>query len=156
MNCSTPGLPVPHHLPSSCSFYRWCHLAISFSDALFLSALNLSQHQGLFQRLSVRIRWPKYWSFTFSISPSSEYLGLISLKIDWFDILAVLRDFQEFSSTTVRRHQFFGGLPSSQCSSHSGRWPLVIPQPNDTALLAEQCLCFATHCLGLSLLPAKK
>ena len=38
---------------------------------------------------SVHIRWPKYWSFSFSISPSSEYLGLISLKIDWFDLLAV-------------------------------------------------------------------
>ena len=94
MNCSTPGLPVPHHLPSSCSFYRWCRLAISFSDTLFLSALNLSQHQGLFQRLSVCIRWPKYWSFTFSISPSSEYLGLISLKIDWFDILAAQGTFR--------------------------------------------------------------
>ena len=49
-------------------------------------ALNLSEHQGLF---SLCIRWPKYWSFTFSISPSSEYSGLISFRLDWFDLLAV-------------------------------------------------------------------
>ena len=48
-------------------------------------ALSLFQHQGLFQR--VGIRWPKYWSF--SIGPSSEYSGLISFRIDWFDLLAV-------------------------------------------------------------------
>ena len=44
------------------------------------------------------IRWPKYWSFSFSISPSNEYSGLISFKIDWLDLLAVQRDSQEFSS----------------------------------------------------------
>ena len=49
-------------------------------------AFNLSQHQDLFQRISSS---PKYWSFSFSISPSSEYSGLISFRIDWFDLLAV-------------------------------------------------------------------
>ena len=48
------------------------------------SALNLSLHQGLFQW----VRWPKYWSFSFSLNPPSEYSGFISLKIDWFDLLA--------------------------------------------------------------------
>ena len=50
-------------------------------------ALNLSQHQDLFQRLAVRIKWSKYWSF--SISPSSGYSELVSFRIDWFDLLAV-------------------------------------------------------------------
>ena len=50
--------------------------------------LNLSQHQGL------QIRWPMYWSFSFSISPSNEYSGLISFRIDWFDLLAVHRTFR--------------------------------------------------------------
>ena len=50
---------------------------------------NLSQHQGLFNWASFHIMWPKYWSFSFSISPSSEYLGLISFKMDWLDLLAV-------------------------------------------------------------------
>ena len=53
-------------------------------------ALNLSQHQGLYYCASVhRIRWPKYWSFSFSISPSNEYSGLISFRIDWFELQAV-------------------------------------------------------------------
>ena len=53
--------------------------------------------------LALRIRWPKYWSFSFSTSPSNEYSGLISCTIDWFDLLAVLRNSQDwiFSSTTV-------------------------------------------------------
>ena len=51
--------------------------------------LNLTQHQGLSNELSLHLRWPRYWSFSFSISPSSEYSGLISFRIDWFDLLAV-------------------------------------------------------------------
>ena len=73
--CSSPS---PRVYPSSCSLHWWCHPAISSSDTLFSSSLNLSKHQRLFQW--VWIRWPKYWSFSFSISPSSEYSGLISLK----------------------------------------------------------------------------
>ena len=52
-------------------------------------ALNLSQHQDLCQWVSSFIRWPKYWSFSFSISPCNECSGLISYRIDWFDLLAV-------------------------------------------------------------------
>ena len=52
-------------------------------------ALNLFQHQGLFYKSTLCLRWPKYWSFSFSISPSNEYSGLISFRIDWFDLLAV-------------------------------------------------------------------
>ena len=52
-------------------------------------AFNLSQHQGLSNESVLHIRWPKYWSFSFSISPSNEYSGLISFRIDCFDLLAV-------------------------------------------------------------------
>ena len=52
-------------------------------------ALYLSQHQGLSNESALCIRWPKHWSFSFSISPSNEYSGLISFRIDWFDLLAV-------------------------------------------------------------------
>jgi len=48
-----------------------------------------SQHQGLFKEAPVQIRWPKYWSFSFSISPYKVYSGLISFDIDWFDLLAL-------------------------------------------------------------------
>ena len=54
------------------------------------------------------IRWPKYWSF--SISPSNEYSGLISFRMDWLDLLAVQELSRAFSSTTVQKHQFFGAL----------------------------------------------
>ena len=52
-------------------------------------AFNFSQHQGLFQWVGFHIRWPRYWSFNFSISPFSEYSGLISFRIDWFNFPAV-------------------------------------------------------------------
>ena len=55
----------------------------------------------------VHIRWPKYWSFSFSISPSNEYSGLISFRINWFELLAVQGLSRVFSNTTVQKHQFF-------------------------------------------------
>ena len=64
------------------------------------------------------IRWPKYWSFSFSISPSNKYSGLASFRIDWFDLLAVQGTLQVFSSTTVRKCQFFGTQPSLWSNSH--------------------------------------
>ena len=56
----------------------------------------------------LHVRWPKYWSFSFSISPSSEYSGLISFRMDWLDLLAVQGTLKVFSNTTVQKHQFFG------------------------------------------------
>ena len=57
--------------------------------------------------LALHIRWPKYWSFSFSISPSNEYPGLISFRIDWFDLLQSKGLSRVFSNTTVQKHQFF-------------------------------------------------
>ena len=56
----------------------------------------------------LHIRWPKYWSFSFSISPSNEHSGLISFRMDWLDLFAVQRLSRVFSNTTVQKHQFFG------------------------------------------------
>ena len=64
------------------------------------------------------IRCPKYWSFTFSISVSKEYSGLISFKTDWFDFLLSRGLSRVFSNTTFRKHQFFGAQPSSWSRSH--------------------------------------
>ena len=93
MNRSTPGLPVHHHLPE----FTQTHVhrvsdAIQPSHPLlspFLLAPNPSQHQSLFQESTLRMRWPKYWSFSFSIIPSKEHPGLISFRMDWLDLLAV-------------------------------------------------------------------
>ena len=56
---------------------------------------------------ALHIRWPKYWSFSFSISHSKEYSGLISFRIDWFDLLQSRGLSRIFSNTTVQKHQFF-------------------------------------------------
>ena len=78
-------------------------------------SFNLSLHQGL---CTLHIRWPKYWSFSFSISPSNEYSGLISFRIDWLDLLVVKGFSRVFSNTTIQKHQFFRAQLSSQSNSH--------------------------------------
>ena len=92
MNRSTPGLPVFHQTgvsPNSCPSSRWCHPPISSSVIPSPPAPNPSQHQGLSNESTLRMRWPKYWSFSFSISPSKQHPGLISFRMDWLDLLAV-------------------------------------------------------------------
>ena len=64
------------------------------------------------------IKCPKYWSFSFSISTSNEYSGLISFRIDWFDLLAVQGVSRIFSNTTLQKHQFFSAQPSTWSKSH--------------------------------------
>ena len=85
-----------------------CHplLLPVFSPSIFPSIRVFSNE------LALPIRWPKYWSFSFSISPFNEYSRLISFRIDWCDLSRV------FSSTTVQKHQFFGAQLSSQSNSH--------------------------------------
>ena len=92
MDSSTPGFPVLHHHPEPAQTdVHWVSDAIWPSHPLPPSsppALNLSQHQGFSSESTLRIRWPKNWSLSFSISPSHEYSGLISFRIEWFDLLA--------------------------------------------------------------------
>ena len=74
------------------------------------------------------MRWPKYWSFNFNISPSNEYPGLISFRMDWLDLLAVQGTLSRvFSNTTVQKHRFFSAQLSSQSNSHIHTWPLDKP-----------------------------
>ena len=94
MNRSTSGLPVHHQLPEFTQTHlHWVGDAIQPSHPLSSPsppAFNLSQHQDFFSSQSVlHIRWPKCWSFSFNISPSNEYSGLISYRMDWLDLLAV-------------------------------------------------------------------
>ena len=85
---------------------------------LFLPSVFLSVRVS-FNKLALRIRWLKYWSFSFSISPSTDYSGLISFRIHRFDIFVVQGTFKRvFSSTTIRKHQFFGTQPSLWSNSH--------------------------------------
>ena len=89
MDCSTPGLPVLHHLPEFAQTHgHWVGDAIQPSVVLF-SCLQSFPASGSFPMSQFFTRWAKYWSFSFSISPSNEYLGLIYFRIDCFDLIAV-------------------------------------------------------------------
>ena len=67
---------------------------------------------------TLRMRWPKYWSFSFSISPSKEHPGLISFRMDWLDLLAVEGTVKSLLQQHSSKHQFFGAQLSSQSNSH--------------------------------------
>ena len=87
---------------------------------------NESQ-EGRDGKIALCIRWPKYWSFSFNISPSNEHPGLISFRMDWLDLLAVQELSRAFSNITVQKHQFFSVQLSSQSNSHIHTWPLEKP-----------------------------
>ena len=93
MDCSTPGLSAHHQLPEFTQTHtHWVGNAIQPShplSSLYPPAFNLSQHQVFSNESALRIRWPKYWSFSFNISPSNDYSGLISFRMDWLNLLAV-------------------------------------------------------------------
>ena len=131
MDCSTPGLPVHHQLPE----FTQTHLHL-VSDAIQPShpllspsppAFNLSQHQGLFKWVSSLHQWWKYWRFSFSISPSNEYSGLISFRMDWLGLLAVqgtlksLLQHHTSKASILQRSAFF------MSNSHIHTWPLEKP-----------------------------
>ena len=91
MNRSTPGFPVHHQLPEIAQTHVYqvgnaiqtFHLLSTLLPSIFSSIRVFSND------LVLRIRWPNYWSLSFSISPSNEYSGLISFRMDWLDLLAV-------------------------------------------------------------------
>ena len=82
--------PNPGAYSKSCPSSQWCHPTSHPLSSPSLPDINLSQHQGFSNESVLPIRWPKYWSFSFSISPSNEHSGLISFRIHWLD-LAVQR-----------------------------------------------------------------
>jgi len=82
--------PTPGVYPNSCPLSRWCHPAISSSVIPFSSCPPIPPSIRVFSNEStLHMRWPKYWSFSFSIIPSKEHPGLISFRMDWLDLLAV-------------------------------------------------------------------
>ena len=98
MDCSAPGFPVHHQHQEPTQTHVYCvsdeiqpsHPLLSPSPLAF----NLSQHQGLFKWVGSSHQVAKYWSFSFSISPSNEYSGLLSFRTDWLDLLAVQGTFK--------------------------------------------------------------
>ena len=134
--------PTPRACSNSCPLSRWCHPTI-WSSVIPLSSCPQSfPASGSFPFKSVlHIMWPKYWNFSFSISSSNEYSGLISFKIDWFDLLVIqgtLKSLlwhysskasylQQHHHITVQKHQFFSTQSSLWSNSHIHTWPLEKP-----------------------------
>ena len=131
MNCSRPGLPVHHQLPESTqtmsieSVMLSNHLILCcpllLLPSIFPSIRVLSNESAL------RTRWPKYWSFSFNISPSNEHQDWSPLGWTGWISLQSKGLSRVFSNTTVQKHQFFGAQLSSQSNSHIHTWPLEKP-----------------------------
>ena len=123
--------PTPRVYSNSCPSSQWSHPLSSPSPL----APSPAQHQGFSNESTLRMRWPKYWSFSFSISPSNEHPGLISFRMDWLDVLAV-QGTLEFSP--IPQFKSIHSSGSSQSNSHIHTWPLEKPQPwLDGPLLAK-------------------
>ena len=119
-------LLCPHRLPKFAHTYvHWVGDAIQpfilhcplLLPSIFPSISVFSNESTL------HLKWPMYWSFSFSISLSSEYSGLTSFTIDWLDLLAIQGTLQSLlPSTTIQKHQFCGAQPSWWSSSHVPTW----------------------------------
>ena len=124
----TTACPVQRQLPElDQTHVHWAggaiqpyhHLTSPPPPSFNLPSIRVCSNQSV-----LHIWWPKYWSFIFSISPSSEYSGLISFRMDWLDLLAVQGLSKVFSNTTVHKHQFFSTQLPLQSNSHIHTWLL--------------------------------
>ena len=143
MNHSTPGLPVHHQLPEFTQIL--VHRSVMASSHLilchpFVLPPSIFPSIRVFSNeLTPRMRWPKYWSFSFSISSSNEHPGQISFRMDWLDLLAVQGTLKSLlqhhsSKASIFRCSAFG----AQSNSHIHTWPPEKPQPwLDGPLLAK-------------------
>ena len=155
MDCNIPGFPVHHQLPELAQIH-----AHQVSDAIQPShplsspsppAFNLSQHQGLFQGVSSSHQVAKVLEFQLQLSPSNEYSGLISFRMDWLDLLAV----QGTLKNLLQHHSSKASI--LQCSAF---FMVQLSYPYMTTgktialtrwtFVAKHCLCFLICCLRLS------
>ena len=118
----------------------WCHPTISYSVVPFSSCLQSSPASGSF----LRSQFFTYWSFSFSISPSNEYSGLISFRMDWLDLLAVQGTLKSLLQHQSQKHQFYGDQLYVQLSHPyitTGKtilWLLNVAEPSTMKPLWEQ------------------
>ena len=122
INCSMTGFPVLHYLPE---FVQTQALWISDAIQHLILCRPLPVLPSIFPSIRVlssesalRIRWPKYWSFSFSVSPSNEYSSFISFRIDWFDFLEIQGTLKSLLINTIQKHQFLSTQPSLWSNSH--------------------------------------
>ena len=155
-NCSTPGFPVLHHLPEFAKIHvHWISDVIQSSHPLSPPsplALSLSSIRVFSNESALCIRWLKYWNFSsFSISPSSEDSGLISFRIDWFELLAVqgtlksLLQHHSSEASILLRSAFFMVQLSHLYRTTRKTVTLAI-----WTFVGKVMSCFSIHSLGLS------
>ena len=123
--------PIPGVYPNSCPVSvqsRWCHPAISCSVVPFSSCpQSLPAIRVFSNKSTLLMRWPKYWSFSFSIIPSKEIPGWFPSQWTGWISLQSKGISRVFSNTTIQKHQFFSAQLSSQSISHIHTWPLEKP-----------------------------
>ena len=148
-------LPCHYLLEIAQSHVHWVDDAFQLYYPLWPPSplvLSLSSIRVFSSELTLHISWPKYWSFSFSNSASSEYSGLISFRIDWFQLLAVQRTLKSLlhhhssKASILRRSAFFTVQLSHLYMTTGKTIALTLYGP----LLAKWCLCFLICCLGLS------
>ena len=118
--------PTPKACSNSCPSSQWCHPTISFSVIPFSSCLQSFPASRSFPTV-LRIKWPKYWSFSFSIGPYNKYSMNIPLGLTSLMFLQSKGPSRVFSNTTVQKHQFFSAQLSLWSNSHIHFWLLEKP-----------------------------
>ena len=139
VDCSTPGLPVHHQLPEFTQTQVHCvsdaiqpsHPLLSpFSPTSIFPSIRIFSNES-----ALRIRWPKYWSFSFNISPSKEHSGLIFFRMDWLALLAVqgtLKNLPQHHSSKASILQVTVNLQVSCLSGQKGLVVCLVETPHHT------------------------
>ena len=145
-----PCPPTPGAHSNSCPSCWWCHPTISSSVIPFSSCLIFPSIRVFSKKSVLHIMWPKYWSFSFNISSSIEYSGLISFRMDWFDLHAVKGTLKSLlqhhsSKVSILRCSAFFIVQFSHPYMTTGK---IIALTR--SLSAKQCLYFLICCLGWS------
>ena len=148
MDCSTPSFPVVHYLPEfSQTHIHWVGDAIQLSDSLLFPSLPWP----FSNELALSIRWPRYWSFSFKISPPSEFSGWFPWGLISLVPLLSKGPTRVSFSTTIWKYQVFSSQPSLWSYFHIFTRLLENPYPwLYRALLAKWHPCFLIYYLGLS------
>ena len=155
MDCSMLGFPVLHHLPELAHTHvHWVgdgnhHLILC--RPLLLPPSVLPSIRVFAKKSALHIRWPEYWSFNFSISPSNEYSGLISFRMDWLYLLAVQGTLKSLlqhhsSKASILHCSVFFMVQLSHPYMTTGKTIALTRQ----TFVGKECLCFSICYLGWS------
>ena len=143
--------PTPGVYSNSCPSSWWCHPAISSSVVPLLLLPPIPPSIRVFSNQStLRMRWPKYWSFSFSISPSNEHPGLISFRMEWLDLFAIQRTLKSLQHHSSKASIFQRSALFTVQLSHPYMTTGKTIALTRWTFVGKQCLCFLICYLGWS------